>query len=308
MTVKMCIKPFASPINKFAETAGVCRSFHRHIEDKHLHNLKNTSLKKIMPKKPQNIIKRSVALGNGISTQKVTDSIRYGLRAANERTPSRKDKEFIYDVDKLASVPKVQVKNVGDNFMFVCHDQDQEEEREGGIVDTPPKLHVPESKNAETLKIVQTSNIEKTTTDEKEGNSSNVHTNGRSDQASAGTMAFVQILLHTLSCSFSCQQTSCRKMGMVLKHYHSCQEKRRKEAISKVTMRNSGGLNEDNSGGNTSPKCGLCQQFAKIVAQHSMYLCKISPKETGCPVPMCDMMRKIRDSRKNVESPVPMQS
>ena len=56
-----------------------------------------------------------------------------------------------------------------------------------------------------------------------------------------------------------------------------------------------------------SPKCGLCQQFAKIVAQHSMYLCNYSPQETGCPVPMCDMMRKIRDSRKNL-IPVPMQT
>ena len=72
-------------------------------------------------------------------------------------------------------------------------------------------------------------------------------------------------------------------------------------------MRNSDGEKEDNHG-NTSPKCGLCQQFAKIVAQHSMYLCNMSPNETGCPVPMCDMMRKIRDSRKSLEPPVPMQT
>jgi hypothetical protein len=94
-------------------------------------------------------------------------------------------------------------------------------------------------------------------------------------------------------------------MGMVLKHYHACQEKRRKEAISRATMKNPGELKEDNLG-NTPQKCGLCQQFAKIVAQHSMYLCNMSPNETGCPVPMCDMMRKIRDSRKTLES-VPMQ-
>lgn len=201
MTVKMCIKPFASPINKFAESAGLCRSFHRQVENKHLHHLKNTSLKKTMPKKPQNI-KRSV------------DSIvrypenRYGLRAANERTSSRKNEEFIYDVDKVSSVPEIQAKHVGDNIMFVCHDQNQVEEREGGIVDTPPKLHVLESKYNASLKTAETCkrkgentlNIEKTTTDEKEGNNINVLENGRSEKASAGTMAFVRILLHTLSC------------------------------------------------------------------------------------------------------------
>ena len=92
-------------------------------------------------------------------------------------------------------------------------------------------------------------------------------------------------------------------MGMVLKHYHSCQEKRRKEA----EMRNT----RDGIGINTSQStnCNLCQQFAKIVAQHSMYLCNMSPHETGCPVPMCDKMRKIRESRKSLNlKPTPMQS
>ena len=92
-------------------------------------------------------------------------------------------------------------------------------------------------------------------------------------------------------------------MGMVLNHYKACQEKRRKEAIEK--LRN--GIVGDSKEDKTSPNCKLCQQFAKIVAQHSMYLCNLSPQETGCPVPMCDTMRKIRDSRKNL-TPVPMQS
>ena len=96
-------------------------------------------------------------------------------------------------------------------------------------------------------------------------------------------------------------------MGMVLKHYQSCQEKRKKEAISKASMTNSERNNQDGEGNKTPPKCGLCQQFAKIVAQHSMYLCNMSPTETGCPVPMCDMMRKIRNSQKSAPTPVPMQ-
>ena len=83
-------------------------------------------------------------------------------------------------------------------------------------------------------------------------------------------------------------------MGMVLKHYHSCQQKRRAEAIARTI----GKQNAENV--NNKPlHCGLCQQFAKIVAQHSMYLCELPPNQTGCPVPMCDAMRKLRESRKN---------
>ena len=217
MTVKMCIKPFASPINKFTEPIGVCRSFNRQLVDKHLHAKQNISLKKkVMPKKPQ-IIRKNGALGSVITTQKLADSIvkfrenRYGLRAANERISSRKENDFIYDVDKLSSVPKVQVKNAGDNFLFVCHDQNQEEEREGGIVETLPKPSVLEGNNNNLgSKEVETGegkaknplNIKKTSVDGKQESNTNFHGNGGSEKASAGTMAFVQILLHTLSCRY----------------------------------------------------------------------------------------------------------
>lgn len=316
MTVKMCIKPFASPINKFTESGGVCKSFHRNqVQDKHLHYIKNTNLKKIMPKKPQ-IINRGVAFGNAITTQKLNESAaryRHGLRAANERTSTKKDKDFIYNIDKLtSSAPKFQVKNAGDNFMFLCDDQNQEEEREGGIADSPPTLQIPQSRSYTRFekserKVETLLHNEKTAVDATDSNHNNIIADGNSGKASAGTMLFVNILLHTLSCSLSCQQTSCRKMGMVLKHYRCCQEKRRKEAISRATMRNAEERKADNLD-NTTSKCNLCQQFAKIVAQHSMYLCKMSPNETGCPVPMCDMMRKIRESRKHVGSVEPMQS
>merc|ERR1712226_1012135 len=58
-----------------------------------------------MPKKPNTTIIRNVAHGSTNTTQKLSDSLvtfrenRYGLRAASERVSSKKDKDFIYDVD-----------------------------------------------------------------------------------------------------------------------------------------------------------------------------------------------------------------
>jgi hypothetical protein len=317
MTVKMCIKPFPAPINKFSENIGEYRSFNRSLEDKHLRLIKQSGIKKRkdMPKKPP--MRAVVIESANNSANNLEHSIvklngnRYGLRAANERISSRKDKDFIYDDDvKLASAPKVQVKNTGDNLTFIYHDESQEEEREGGIFETIPKRPVVEYKSlAPSDKTGHPVDVKNTSVAEKLQSTNKFHLNGRSEKASAGTTAFVQILLHTLSCSASCQQPSCRKMGMVLKHYHSCQEKRRKEAISRASLKNSEGNKEDNQGSNTPPpKCSLCQQFAKIVAQHSMYLCNMSPTESGCPVPMCDMMRKLRDLRKSSLEPVPMQT
>jgi len=307
MTVKMCIKPFPSPINKFSDTIGVSRSLNRTLEDKHLRLIKsNIRKKKDMPKKPPI---RNVVLGSSNPSSNVSNSTiklygnRYGLRAANERISSRKEKEFIYDDNKVNSAPNVQVKNAGDSLTFICQDDNQEEEQDGGIVETNPKQSLVVSNEGVRQLVVPL----KESPEEKKKITNNFHLDGRSEKASAGTVAFVQILLHTLSCSLSCQQPSCRKMGMVLKHYQSCQEKRKQEAISKASMKNSERNNQDGEGNNTSPKCGLCQQFAKIVAQHSMYLCNMSPTETGCPVPMCDMMRKIRNSQKSAPAPVPMQ-
>jgi hypothetical protein len=317
MTVKMCIKPFPAPINQFSEHIGQYRSFNRPLEDKHLRLIKHSNFKKRkdMPKKPP---MRAVVIESASNaTNNLQHSIvklngnRYGLRAASERISSRKDKDFIYDDDvEQTSASKVQVKNEGGNLTFYLpHGQNQEEEREGGIFEAIPKPAVVEY-NSEGLKdkIEHPVDVKNTCVANKPQSTNKFHSTGRSEKASAGTTAFVQILLHTLSCSASCQQPSCRKMGMVLKHYHSCQEKRRKEAISRASLKNSEVSKEDNQGSNTPPKCSLCQQFAKIVAQHSMYLCNMSPTETGCPVPMCDMMRKLRDLRKSSLEPVPMQT
>lgn len=301
----MCIKPYPSPINSFSSeqsNIGVCRSF-KNLNDEKLRIIRNLKIqkKKDMPKK--NVIIRNVALGNSTQTlpntiTKLKDS-KYGLRAANERTSSRRDKDFIYDVDKLSSAQKVQVKTDGDSLRFIAQNEN-EEELEGGISEeVAPKQSPVKLVSNQGLPIGSANNAS------TNANANNFHVQNGSEKASAGTMAFVQILLHTLSCSLSCQQPSCRKMGMVLKHYQTCQEKRRKEAMEKLKTSVIGESKEEDS--KTSPKCGLCQQFAKIVAQHSMYLCNYSPQETGCPVPMCDMMRKIRDSRKNL-IPVPMQT
>jgi hypothetical protein len=299
MTVKMCIKqqPFAAPI-------GISRSFRQpdNVDQKlnYLRALKKTNFKKNMPKKPQVI--------NSIANLRESH---YGLRAASERTTSKKDRhfDFEYNVDKLKSAPKVEVKNAGDNFVFVCDDQDQEEEKEGGIAETQSARKDPEKQSNANISpgnVLGTqghhhhhhhNNHQELSTKTTEGHLTHSNKDGGSGKASAGTMAFVTILLHTLSCNFSCQETSCRKMGMVLKHYRSCLQKRRSDTIARTTEKQNG---ED---ANNAPlQCGLCQQFAKIVAQHSMYLCELPPNQTGCPVPMCDAMRRLQESRKKLTS------
>ena len=200
MTVKMCIKPFPSPINKFSEPIGVSRSFNRTYEDKHLRLIKsNIRKRKDMPKKPQI---RPVLLGSVNSTPNLSNSIiklsgnRYGLRAANERISSRKDKDFIYEDNKLLSAPKVQVKSAGDNLAFICQDVNHEEEREGGIIETIPKPSLVVVNDGSEQRV----QAKKKSEDETKKSANNFQLNGRSEKAPAGTVAFVQILLHTLSC------------------------------------------------------------------------------------------------------------
>ena len=200
MTVKMCIKPFPSPINKFSEPIGVSRSFNRTYEDKHLHLIKsNIRKRRDMPKKPQI---RPVLLGSANSTPNLSNPIvklngnRYGLRAANERISSKKDKDFIYDDSKLSSAPKVHVKNAGDNLTFIIRDNNQEEEREGGLFESIPKPSFGLVKEG-SKQLVE---AQKTSEDQEKKSVNNFQLNGRSEKAPAGTVAFVQILLHTLSC------------------------------------------------------------------------------------------------------------
>lgn len=204
MTVKMCIKPYPSPINAFSSeqsNIGVYRSFNRSFnDDKQLRIIRNLKIqkKKDMPKK--NEIIRKVALGN--STPNLPSSIinprdnKYGLRAANERTSSRRDKDFIYDVDKVSSsAQKVQVKTDGDSLRFITNNANQEEELEGGIKDAATTQKSP-------VKLVSNQGLplENATNATANTNGTAFHVKDGSEKASAGTMAFVQILLHTLSC------------------------------------------------------------------------------------------------------------
>jgi len=298
MTVKMCIKPYASPFENFSDSIGVSGAFNRNNQDRNLH-VKRAIFKRksTMPKTTNNTIKDVITQGNTVRKL-------YGLRAPSQRIPTRKEDDYVFTDNKIALAPRVEVKKSGDNLVFFRQDDEQQEERDGGIVTAYPAPKDDWKKsNVEDVNSNLNGDDKKINLDVNAQYTNKSQATEGSDKASAGTMAFVQILLHTLSCSLSCEQKSCRKMGMVLKHYHSCQEKRRKEAETRNT--------QDGIAINTSPStnCNLCQQFAKIVAQHSMYLCNMSPHETGCPVPMCDKMRKIRESRKPLNAnPTPMQS
>ena len=164
-----------------------------------------------MPKKPQlnNITHKgrvAAVIANTISNQKpppqdssVLSAIqrsKYGLRAASERTSSKRF-DFVYDTSKAAATtsPKIEVKNVGDNFIFVCDDKDQEEEREGGIAENndvlaspPPQMNnanLPQQKVQSSKQLVD--------------GQDNGHYQ-RSGKALAGTEGFVDILLHNLRC------------------------------------------------------------------------------------------------------------
>ena len=197
----MCIKPFPSPINSFSSeqsNIGVCRSFNRSFnDDKQLRIIKNLKIqkKKDMPKK--NAIIRNVTIGN--STQNLPNSIiklrdnKYGLRAASERTSSRRNEDFIYDVDKVSSsAQKVQVKTDGDSLRFITNNANQEEELEGGITDAVATQKSP-------VKLVSNQELPSKNASANT-NGTTFHVKDGSEKASAGTMAFVQILLHTLSC------------------------------------------------------------------------------------------------------------
>ena len=110
----------------------------------------------------------------------------------------------------------------------------------------------------------------------------------------AGATVFIRILLHTLSCNVLCKEPSCHKMGLLLQHYRGCQQKRQSEArAKKITLEEK----DEMVASRASHKCGLCLTLAKIVARHSVYQCKFLPNQTGCPVPMCDLMRKVRQTQ-----------
>ena len=195
MTVKMCIKPYASPFENFTDSIGASRAFNRNHEDKNLH-VKRAIFKRknTMPKTTNNIIKDVITQGNNVRKL-------YGLRAPSQRIPTRKEDDYVYNDNRIALAPKIEVKKSGDNLVFLRQDVEQQEERDGGITTACPAPKdnwkkssvedVNSSLNGEDKKINLDVNAQYTNKSQA--------TEG-SDKASAGTMAFVQILLHTLSC------------------------------------------------------------------------------------------------------------
>ena len=195
MTVKMCIKPYASPFENFTDSIGASRAFNRNHEDKNLH-VKRAIFKRknTMPKTTNNIIKDVITQGNTVRKL-------YGLRAPSQRIPTRKEDDYVYNDNRITVAPKIEVKKSGDNLVFLRQDVEQQEERDGGITTACPAPKdnwkkssvedVNSSLNGEDTKINLDANAQYTNKSQApEG----------SDKASAGTMAFVQILLHTLSC------------------------------------------------------------------------------------------------------------
>ena len=114
------------------------------------------------------------------------------VRRKEPITHSSQNTVFIYDVDKLPSTAqKVQVKTDGDSLRFISHAANEEEELEGGILETTATKQSPvKSFHNNGLPLV----------DANKASTNNFHAKDGSEKASAGTMAFVQILLHTLSC------------------------------------------------------------------------------------------------------------
>ena len=255
-----------------------------------------------MPKKPEigvAIGSASAVTGLRASNLMASHQKRHlSLRAANLRAFSKKDKKFIcrHPIENLTSDPSVN---------FVCDKQDQERGKDEDITCTQGTASAGEEQIYATPNSFQShvnnsndvlGSREMATITEVE-NCSHLDQDGKSIKPSAGVMAFIRILLHTLSCSFSCQKSSCHKMGMVLLHYHRCKQKRQFESRAVRTHLEKG---DEKMLTNAPYKCSLCQQLAKIVGQHSIYQCKLSPNQVGCPVPMCDLMRKARVSSKQI--------
>ena len=195
MTVKMCIKPYASPFENFTDSIGASRAFNRNHEDKNLH-VKRAIFKRksTMPKTTNNIIKDVITQGNTVRKL-------YGLRAPSQRIPTRKEEDYVYNNNKIALAPKVEVKKSGDNLVFIRQDVEQHEERDGctTTVFPAPKDHWKKS-SAEDVNSSLNGEDKKINLDVNAQCTNKSQATEGSDKASAGTMAFVQILLHTLSC------------------------------------------------------------------------------------------------------------
>ena len=86
-----------------------------------------------------------------------------------------------------------------------------------------------------------------------------------------------------------CGNASCQKMKMVIRHYEECKDKR-KEYLKELIFQ---GQKSFEVARKQFVKCKVCVQIFKIVSRHSMYDCIMPHTQKGCPLFMCDSIRKI---------------
>ena len=87
----------------------------------------------------------------------------------------------------------------------------------------------------------------------------------------------------------ACKNTSCQKMKMVIHHYEQCRKKR-KDMLKKMLLH---GENCAENELKANQRCLICLQLIKIVSRHSMNDCIVPYNKSGCPLFMCDSIRKI---------------
>jgi len=103
------------------------------------------------------------------------------------------------------------------------------------------------------------------------------------------TREFCNVLEHALLCRYDCRNTSCRKMKMVISHYELCR-KNRKEKLKEILLHGDNDVRNELKG---NKKCLICLQLIKIISRHSMNDCVVPYNHSGCPLFMCDSIRKI---------------
>ena len=92
----------------------------------------------------------------------------------------------------------------------------------------------------------------------------------------------------------NCEVAACQKMKMVILHYRNCRSKRR-EHLKRVILRSQPmETDEDNP---FDERCHICSQLLKIVSRHALYDCFMPYHERGCPLFMCDSIRRIHYAR-----------
>ena len=92
-----------------------------------------------------------------------------------------------------------------------------------------------------------------------------------------------------MHCRCECNNMSCRKMKMVLKHYEQCRKKRKQVLKNMVST----GQRCNNKIAEQPQKCYVCLQLVTIVSRHSMFDCTVPYNQSGCPLFMCDSIRKM---------------